>query len=113
MVADGAPSPDSELFWEMGKQTAVRRGDWKLTLNGQLVEGAPPEDDVFLANVVADMGEKENLAQTKPELVAELRAAAEQWRAGIEARWAREWEPKLAGEDGAVAAQAVAERGLA
>ena len=30
---------ERDLFWEMGGQTAVRRGSWKLVLNGQLVEG--------------------------------------------------------------------------
>src|SRR5919197_3187140 len=38
MLADGAPSPHREVFWEMGRQTAVRRSRWKLVLNGQLVE---------------------------------------------------------------------------
>jgi hypothetical protein len=58
------------------------------------------------------MGERTNLAAQQPDLVAELRAAAEQWRAGIETRWAEEWQPKLAG-DGRVAAESAAERGLA
>ena len=40
--ASGGPSPiERDLFWEMGGQTAVRRGPWKLVLNGQLVEGTP------------------------------------------------------------------------
>src|SRR5213082_1763861 len=39
VLADGAPSPHRDLFWEMGRQTAIRRGNWKLILNGQLVEG--------------------------------------------------------------------------
>lgn len=112
MVTERAASPHDEIFWEMGRQTAVRRGDWKLVLNGQLVEGASAEDDVFLANVAGDMGERENLANARPELVAELRAAAEQWRAGIEARWAEEWQPNRAG-DRRIAAESAAERGLA
>ncbi|HEX2036920.1 MAG TPA: sulfatase-like hydrolase/transferase [Chloroflexota bacterium] len=97
MVADGAPSPHAELFWEMGKQTAVRRGEWKLVLHGQLVEGAPPEDEVFLANLADDEGERVNRAAQHPALVQELRAAAERWRAGIEARWEREWRPGMTG----------------
>ena len=62
----------NEVYWEMGKQTAVRRGNWKLVLNGQLVEGAPPEDDVHLANLETDMGETENLKDEHPELTAEI-----------------------------------------
>src|SRR5439155_752367 len=97
-----APSPHRDVFWEMGRQTAVRRGKWKLVLNGQLVESdrterpiGPPQDDVFLADLEADPGETRNQRDEKPELVSELRSAAERWRAGIEARWDRQWLPQL------------------
>lgn len=94
LLTAGAPSPHADrcLFWEMGKQTAVRRGRWKLVLGGQLVEGAPPEDAVHLADLEEDMGERHNLCAAQPGVVAELREAAETWRAGIEARWEREWQ---------------------
>jgi arylsulfatase A-like enzyme len=97
VVASGAPSPHGRIFWEMGQQTAVREGRWKLVLHGQLVEGAPPEDDVFLADLDADVGEQRNLAGEQPEHAGALRAAAEEWRAGIEERWQREWLPRIAG----------------
>jgi len=87
MVADGAPTPHERLFWEMGDQTAVRRGKWKLVLNGQLVEGRPPEDAVFLADLDADMGERANLSEDLPEISNDLRSAAEAWRAEIEEHW--------------------------
>ncbi|MBN2309360.1 MAG: sulfatase-like hydrolase/transferase, partial [Candidatus Hydrogenedentes bacterium] len=89
MVADGAEPPQRSLFWEMGDQTAVRRGAWKLVLNGQLVEGAPPEDAVHLANLDEDMGECTNMAGQRPELAAELKAEAEGWRASLEAQASR------------------------
>ncbi|HEX2323940.1 MAG TPA: sulfatase-like hydrolase/transferase [Chloroflexota bacterium] len=95
VVASGAPSPHGRIFWEMGQQTAVREGRWKLVLHGQLVEGARPEDEVFLADLDADMGERRNLAGEQPERAAALRAAAEEWRAGIEERWQREWLPRV------------------
>jgi arylsulfatase A-like enzyme len=97
VVTTGAPSPHETLFWEMNKQTAVRQGDWKLVLHGQLVEGTPPEDDVHLANLAEDMGEQVNLAEEFPEKTAELRQLAEEWRAGIEARWEEEFTPKPPG----------------
>jgi arylsulfatase A-like enzyme len=100
VLAEGAPTPHEELFWEMGKQTAVRRGDWKLVLNGQLVEELPPEDEVFLTNLADDVGERENHASRRPEIVQELRTAAEDWRAGIEDRWEREWQPLQSGTVG-------------
>jgi len=97
MVSEGAPTPHERIFWEMRGQTAVRQGNWKLVLNGQRVEGAPPEDAVHLADLRTDMGEQTNLAESQPQLVAELRAAAGAWRAGIEKRWTEEWEPKANG----------------
>jgi len=97
MVAEGAPSPHEAIYWEMNDQTAVRRGDWKLVLDGVLVEGAPVEDAVHLSSLAEDMGERENLAEANPELTAELKAAAEAWRAGIERRWTNEWQPRLNG----------------
>ena len=91
MVTNGEPTPHREIYWEMGKQTAVRRGNWKLVLNGQLVEGAPPEDDVHLANLDTDMGETQNLKDEHPELTSELTGAAQTWREGIETHWENEW----------------------
>ena len=82
MVADGAPSPHTEIFWEMNQQMAVRRGRWKLVLKGQLVEGAPPEDEVHL------------------QIVEGLTEAADAWRAGIEERWTGYWLPRANGTTG-------------
>ncbi|MBM3499543.1 MAG: sulfatase [Armatimonadetes bacterium] len=97
MVTDGAPSPHDRLFWEQGNQTAVRQGPWKLVLNGQLVEGAPPEDAAHLSDLRDDMGERLNLKDTEPEIAAELKAAAEVWRADIEAHWESRWAPRHSG----------------
>jgi arylsulfatase A-like enzyme len=90
-VTQGESLPQRDLYWEMDKQTAIRRGDWKLVLNGQLVEGAPPEDAMHLSNLRADIGERINLVAQYPELTAELKRDAETWRAEIEERWAREF----------------------
>jgi arylsulfatase A len=99
-LAHRAPSPHDELFWEMGRQTAVRKGRWKLVLHGQLVEGAPPEDEVFLADLASDPAERTNLRESHPEITRELREAATSWRQGIEERWERQWRPLL-GQTGA------------
>lgn len=98
--AAAPPHADSCLFWEQGPQTAVRRGPWKLVLDGQLVEGAPPEDAVHLADLEADPGERSNLRGQHSDLTAELTALARSWRAGIERRWEREWRPRTAGTTG-------------
>ena len=75
------------LFWEMEGQTAVRKGKYKLVLNGRLVEGETPRAPVFLADLEADPGETTNLADSLPALADELKAAALTWRAGIEKTW--------------------------
>lgn len=100
MVTEQAASPHTEIFWEMEGQTAVRRGPWKLVLNGQLVEGAPPKDAVHLANLDEDMAERRNLVDEQPELAAELRAAAENWRADIEKRWEMDYSSTNNGTTG-------------
>lgn len=96
-VADGAPLPERDLHWEMRDQNAVRRGRWKLVLDGQLVEGAKPEDSVFLADLEADMGERTNLKDEQPDLVGELTETAAAWRQTIEARWESEFSPDKQG----------------
>lgn len=87
--------PHDMLFWEMNKQTAVRCEDYKLVLNGQLVEGnyvATEEDPVFLSNLADDPSERINLAKELPELTEKLTSEANKWRGEIE----RTWESKFA-----------------
>jgi hypothetical protein len=52
---------------------------------------------VFLADLDADPGEHRNLLDAHPQIAAELRAEAKQWRAGIETRWDNEWLPAQRG----------------
>jgi arylsulfatase A-like enzyme len=94
VVADGKPADERTIFWEMGPQNAVRRGNWKLVLKGQLVEGAPPEDEVHLSDLSVDMSEQVNLCAKHPKLVEELTAAANAWRRKIEERWTTEFAPR-------------------
>jgi arylsulfatase A-like enzyme len=86
-VADQNEIAERPIFWEMERQTAVRRGKWKLLLNGQLVEDDEPIADVHLSNVETDPSESKNLADAEPEITAELKKLAEEWRTGIEQRW--------------------------
>jgi arylsulfatase A-like enzyme len=97
MLAERAASPHDAVFWEMGRQTAVRKGPWKLVLHGQLVEGAPAEEEEFLADLANDPAERTNLRERRPDVTAELREAATTWRRAIEERWERQWRPMLGG----------------
>ena len=76
-----------DLFWEMNEQTSIRRDDWKLVINGQIVEGMPDLDDIFLANLAQDPSETKNLSKEKPDLTMELKKAAELWRSELEMNW--------------------------
>jgi arylsulfatase A-like enzyme len=92
MLTERAPSPHGAIFWEMDKQTAVRKGKYKLVLNGVLVEEEPPGEEVFLADLGEDPGERNNLAAEFPRLAGELRAEAEEWRTALEKHWAAKKE---------------------
>ena len=92
-VCQGQVPAERCLFWEMGNQTAVRRGKWKLVLHGQLVEEDLAKDAVHLSNLQDDPGETVNMAEQRTELVAELETTAMAWRARIEDRWKQEFCP--------------------
>ena len=87
VLTQGAPTPHKQIFWEMDKQTAVRKGDYKLVLNGHIIEGEPEEFPVFLSNLHDDPSERTNLADTMPKLTAELTQMATSWRDELETRW--------------------------
>ena len=91
VLMDGAKTPHEEIYWEMEMQTAIRRGNYKLVLDGHLIEGEPPQDPVFLSDLSVDPGETTNLAQQLPELTAELKEKALTWRAGLEENWERKF----------------------
>ncbi len=88
MLLNDTPCEHEALFWEMEGQTAMRMGDYKLVLNGQLTEDQPSRAPVFLSNLRNDPGETENLADAMPDLCAEMTQAAALWREGIEKTWA-------------------------
>jgi arylsulfatase A-like enzyme len=91
LVTNDVQLDERPIFWEMEGQTAVRRGKWKLVLKGQLVEEGDSVADVHLSDVESDPSESVNLAEKEPKIANELKQLAEEWRAGIEARWERDY----------------------
>ena len=89
-------SPRNEFLYytSQGKIEGIRRGDWKLLVkNGRAQKGQgnnrkSAEPEVFLFNLIEDLGEQNNLAAKHPEKVDELRDAMEKMdqRIGEEAR---------------------------
>jgi len=83
LAVSGAPSPHDAIYWSLGGQLAVRRGDWKLVQNGKTYDGTPSgsraltgEDPVFLSNLAEDPGESVNLRRKHPQVVDELMTMA-------------------------------------
>lgn len=94
-LAEEVSLAERDLFWELGQQLAIRRGDWKLVLNGQLVEGEPAQDPMFLSNLKDDPSERINWKDQQPALVKQLYEAAEGWKIKVEARWQQEFASAL------------------
>lgn len=82
-MLNGAPSPHNDLLWEHGKQRAIRRGKWKLVLNGVLDFSRSQPDEVHLSDLEADPGEKVNLADKEPALTKELTDTVTSWAASL------------------------------
>jgi arylsulfatase A-like enzyme len=87
MVSEKARSPHETVFWDSGGQQAARRGNWKLVLNGMDADGSATsrerlkgEDAVFLSDLEADIGEKNNLRRRHPRVAEELTEAIQKWR---------------------------------
>jgi len=60
-------------------------------LEGRLVEHESPVAAVHLADLDSDPSESRNLADSEPEVTAELKYLAEEWRATVEKRWLDEF----------------------
>jgi arylsulfatase A-like enzyme len=88
LLTQGARSPHEALFWKQDDQVAVRRGEWKLVVNGILALGDKHRlrgnDRIFLSNLTKDIGETRNLSIRYPEMTAELRQLCRRWELGLE-----------------------------
>jgi arylsulfatase A-like enzyme len=72
--------PHEALYWRMGQQMAVRKGDWKLVRYDPHADGgtgaATPSK---LYNLAQDVGEANDLAAKEPEKLKELEAVWAAW----------------------------------
>jgi arylsulfatase A-like enzyme len=87
LMTAGAKSQHPDVFWDSDKQQAVRRGRWKLVVNGAVYDGPPEsrqpltgDDAMFLSDLEEDPGETRNLRRKHPELVDELATAISRWQ---------------------------------
>ena len=65
-------------------QTAILKNNWKLVLNGRLVEFENPIAEIYLSNLTDDVSESNNLKDEYPEIVTDLKNEALNWRKEIE-----------------------------
>ncbi|MCP4456023.1 MAG: arylsulfatase [Planctomycetes bacterium] len=76
-IAGGKPTPHKEILLNVTPYNgAIRRGDWKLVLNGKLranyIGERPREDTYELFNLADDPYEKNDLSQKEPAKLKEL-----------------------------------------
>jgi arylsulfatase A-like enzyme len=79
MVANGGENPHDWIAWNLRGQRAIRRGPWKLVLNGQFRDGRENPDPVWLSQIEDDFSEQNNLADEAPEEVWYLREILDPW----------------------------------
>jgi arylsulfatase A-like enzyme len=74
-----SPVVDRTLFWRINtparQQRAVRSGDWKLLIDA---------DDLLLYNLRTDIGERQDLAMQRPDLVRKLQPLISQWEKEVD-----------------------------
>ena len=85
-IAKGEVMTRPPLHWQNGPQLAIRKGEWKLTLNGYEANGRPDsrkpktgEDAIFLANLEQDPGEKKNVRNEFPAVAEALEKEVKVW----------------------------------
>ena len=59
--------PNDAIFWQSGYYRVVRAGDWKLQTDGR-------QNKSWLFDLAADPTEQNNLAEARPDKLAELQA---------------------------------------
>jgi arylsulfatase A-like enzyme len=76
MLTKGARLPERTLFWRYKKGKAVRKGPWKLLVQSNQSK---------LYNLDEDLGEKENLAGARPDMVKALEDELAAWEEEVSA----------------------------
>ena len=83
VLLEGRPSPREEVaLYRKGELRAYRKGDFKLHLFNQ-PQGGEPLETPELYNLRRDLGEKDNIAEKHPEIVADILSAIAAHKANL------------------------------
>ena len=83
VLLESKASPREELaFYRKGELRAYRKGDFKLHLFDQ-AQGGEPLETPELYNLRRDLGEKDNVAEKHPEVVADILSAIASHKANL------------------------------
>jgi arylsulfatase A-like enzyme len=85
VIFENQASVHKVSYWQLGKQWAVRAGDWKMV--GNPVDPSTsknnlhfPMDNIFLSNLKSNISESINLAEQYPEKVKEMIELYQEWK---------------------------------
>lgn len=84
VIFENARSRHEVIFWQLGQQWAVRKGEWKLI--GNAADPCNPgaldkeKDKLFLVKLSEDKSEAYNLAEKEPEKLKELISEYQSWQ---------------------------------
>jgi len=71
VLAEGRPSPRSEMYWKRRAKEAARVGHWKWVRN---------ETGTYLFDLSKDLGETRDLSKERPDILAMMEAKFAAWR---------------------------------
>lgn len=90
IVRGESPEVDRMLFFRIAtprrQQRAVRHGSWKLMVDGAEVPGVPVPPASLLFDLRADIGERNDVAKERPEIVRRLRQLLAEWEQDVDGK---------------------------
>jgi arylsulfatase A-like enzyme len=89
-------SPHDAVFWEFRGQYGVRKGRFKLVINGADVDGVSSEDKIHLADLESEEADMLNVKNKYPEITNELKMMADEWYENAKTYYKNTWEGKNA-----------------
>ena len=91
LKGDTADAPHDLLYWRLGQQMAIRKGDWKLVRYSPEFAGEESNAAISplrLYNLCQDIGETNDLASSQPAKAQELKGLWDLWNQSlIEPLW--------------------------